>query len=118
MKRNPFLFSMVALGFALSGPSCGQPAPQPRAPEITYHEYTGIVTAIDTAAPTISVAKNKQMETFAVDCNTTIKLKRKYKLAEIPVKSKVFVRYKQSGGNQLAVRIQIIRLSRAVRAAR
>ena len=118
MKRSPSLFSLIALSFALSGMACAQTPPQLKAPEIKYYEFTGIVTAIDTAALTISVKKGTQEQTFSVDGNTTIKLKKEYKLAQIPVKSKVFVRYKEVEGNKLAVRIQIIKLSRAVKSVR
>jgi hypothetical protein len=118
MKRSHSLFTLVALSFALSGSACAQPAPQDKAPENTYHEFTGIVTAIDAAALTISVKKGTQEQTFAVDGNTTIKLKREYKLARIPAGSKVFVRYKDFDGKMLAVRVQIIRLSRAIKGSR
>jgi hypothetical protein len=117
---NPrtFLISLVAAGFVLSGLACAQPVPQEKAPEIKYYEFTGIVTAVDPAGMTITVKKAGQTETFWVDGNTTIKLKREYKLAQIPVKSKVFVRYKEADGHKLAVRIQIQTLSRAIKSAR
>jgi hypothetical protein len=118
MKRNPILFFLVALSFALSGMACGQSPPQAKAPEITYHEFTGIVTTIDTAALTINVKKGTQEQTFSVDGNTTIKLKREYRLAQIPAGSKVFVRYKDDDGKNLAVRVQIQKLSRAIKGGR
>ncbi len=45
-------------------------------------------------------------------------MKREFKLAQVPLKSKGFVRYKEDGGRKLAVRIQIIKLSRAIKGSR
>ena len=118
MKRGISLFTLVMLSCALSGLACAQPAPQAKAPDIKYYEFTGIVTAVDAAALTITVKKGETEQTFSVDGNTTIRLKREYKLAEIPARSKVFVRYKEDDGRKLAVRLQIIKLSRAVKSAR
>jgi hypothetical protein len=118
MKRRHSLIPLFALSLGLSGLACAQPAPHEKAPGMTYYEYTGIVTAVDTAALTITVTKNGRTRIFAVDGGTTIRLKREYTLAQVPVTSKVFVRYKEAGGNKLAVRIQIIKLGRTVKAAR
>jgi hypothetical protein len=53
-----------------------------------------------------------------VTSDTKIKLRKEYKLAEIPKDSKVLVKYKEDAGKKVAVSILIQKLGKPVKTAK
>jgi len=85
----------------------------PKAAPVKLHQFTGLVSAVDVVANTITVANNKTTETFNVDPSCKIRMKKEYKLGEVPKDSKVLVSYKEDAGKKVATKIQIIKLAKA-----
>jgi hypothetical protein len=77
--------------------------------------FTGLVTAVDVVANTITVKKAKTEETFTVDPTATIKYKKDYKLGDVPKDSKVVVKYKLDGAKKTASSILIVRLPKVAK---
>jgi hypothetical protein len=88
------------------------PAPAKKAP-MKLRQFTGIVSAVDVVANTITIEKPKTSETFSVDAATKIKLRKDYKLGEIPKGTKAMVAYKEEAGKKIAVNIQLQKLPKA-----
>jgi len=120
----------LVLGFlvSLTGMAlCQAPAAQPQtkiakpvaakpAPVKILSTFTGLVTAVDVVGNTITVKKAKTEETFTVEPTATIKLKKDYKLGDVPKDSKVVVKYKVDGDKKIASSILIISLPKVVKA--
>ena len=121
------LITLGVIMLAVAGLALAQAAPattaapaaktQKTAP-VKLHEFTGVVTAVDVVGNTITVKKAKAEETFSVMPETKIKLRKEYKLAEIPKDSKVFIKFKEDAGTKIAVSILIQKLGKPVKASK
>ncbi len=124
MKKIIALLALVAvcgsLAFAQAAPSAtAMPAAKTeKAAPAKLREFTGIVSAVDVVGNTITVKKLKAEETFNVTSDTRIKLRKEYKLAELPKDSKVFIKYKEDAGAKVAVSILIEKLGKPVKTAK
>ncbi|HTY07835.1 MAG TPA: hypothetical protein VMF29_01595 [Candidatus Edwardsbacteria bacterium] len=114
------LLAVSGLALAQAAPAAtAAPAAKPvKAAPVKLHEFTGIVTAVDVVGNTITVKKPKAEETFSVTPDTKIKLRKEYKLAEVPKDSKVFIKYKEDAGSKVAVSILIQKLGKPAKPAK
>jgi hypothetical protein len=124
MKKIIALLALVAvfsgMAFAQATPAAttAPAAKTEKAAPVKLREFTGIVTAVDVVGNTMTVKKLKAEETFSVTADTKIKLRKEYKLAEIPKDSKVFIKYKEEANAKVAVSILIQKLGKPVKTAK
>ena len=117
------MLAIAGLAFAQAAPAQPAATAKPAAKTektapVKLHEFTGIVTAVDVVGNTITVKKTKAEETFSVAPDTKIKLRKEYKLAEVPRDSKVFIKYKEDAGKKVAVSILIQKLGKPAKSAK
>jgi hypothetical protein len=107
----------------ISDPAKGETAAGETAPATAkkapakMRQFTGIVSAVDVVANTITLDKAKTSETFGVDAATKIKLRKDYKLGEIPKGTKAMVTFKEEAGKKIAVNIQLQKLPKTEKKA-
>lgn len=127
MKKIIALAAVAAIfsGMAFAQATPAQPAATAKpaatvekAAPVKGREFTGVVTAVDVVGNTITVKKPKAEETFSVTPDTKIKLRKEYKLAEIPKDSKVFIKYKDDAGKKAAISITILKLGKPAKPAK
>jgi hypothetical protein len=128
MRKSIALLAVAVLALALTGSAFAQAA-APAAPAkasapvkpaaktgttvpARSREFTGLVAAVDVVGNNITVAKATAEETFSVTPDTKIKLRKEYKLGEVPKGSKVLVKYKEDAGKKIAVSILIQKLGK------